>query len=73
MISYCLKCRKNIENINPVVSKTSNGKTMILSECAICGSKKSKFIKKQEAEGILISLGFKTGLDKIPFIGDYLL
>ena len=73
MISYCLKCRKNTENINPVVSKTSNGKTMILSECAICGSKKSKFIKKQEAEGILISLGFKTGLDKIPFIGDYLL
>ena len=46
---------------------------MILSKCAICGIKKSRFIKKQEAEGILTSLGFKIGLDKIPFFGDYLL
>ena len=45
---------------------------MILSKCAICGSKKSRFIKKQEASGILTSLGFKTGLYKIPFFGDYL-
>ena len=73
MSSYCLKSRKDTENINPVVSKTSNGKTMILSECAICGAKKSKFIKKQEAKGLLTSLGFKTGLDKIQFLGDYLL
>ena len=48
MLSYCLKCKKNAKNINPIVSKTSNGKTMLLSNCAICGSKKSKFIKKQE-------------------------
>ena len=41
---------------------------MILSKCAICGSKKSQFTKKQKAKGILTSLGFKTGLDKIPFI-----
>ena len=53
MSSYCLKCKKNTENINPRVSKTSNGKTMLLSKCAICGSKKSRFIKKQEASGIL--------------------
>ena len=39
MLSYCLKCRKNTENINPRVSKTSNGKTMLLSKCAICSSK----------------------------------
>ena len=73
MLSYCLKFRKNTENINPRLSKIFNGKTMILSKCAICGSKKSKFIKKQDAKGILTSLGFKTGLEKIPFIGDYLL
>ena len=73
MLSYCLKCRKNTENINARESKTSNGKTMILPKCAIRGSKKSKFIKMQETKGILTSLGFKTGLDKIPFIGDYLL
>ena len=45
MLSYCLKCRRNTESINPKVSKTVNGKAMILSTCAICGSKNSKFIK----------------------------
>ena len=45
MLFYCLKCKKNIESINLKVSKTSNGKTMILSKCAICGNKKLKFIK----------------------------
>ena len=48
MLSYCLKCRKNTENINPRVSNTSNGKTMILSKCAICDSKSSRFIKKKK-------------------------
>ena len=64
MKSYCLKCRKNTENINPRVSKTSNGRTMILSKCAICGSKKSRFIKKQEAKGLLSKLGIKTPFSK---------
>ena len=41
MLSYCLKCRKNTKNINPKVSKTNNGKITLLSNCAICGSKKS--------------------------------
>ena len=51
MTSYCLKCKKNTENINPKVLKTNNGKTMLLSKFALCGSKKSRFIKKQEATG----------------------
>ena len=72
MLSYCLKCKKNAENINPKVSKTNNGKTMMLSKCAICGSKKSKFIKKQEASGILSSVGIRTPLSKIPVLGDIL-
>ena len=49
MKSYCLKCRKYTKNINVRVSNSSNGKTMILSECEVCGSKKSrskKIIKK---------------------------
>ena len=50
MKSYCLKCRKDTEKINLNVSGTSNGKAMILSICAICGSKKSRFIKNQEAK-----------------------
>ena len=42
MLTYCLKCKKNTESIDPKVSETSDDKTMILSKCAICGSKKSK-------------------------------
>ena len=53
MKSYGLRCRKNTENINSKVSKTSNNRTMILSKCAICGNKKSRFIKNQEAKGLL--------------------
>ena len=72
MLSYCLKCRKNTENINPKVSKTINVKTMILSKCAICGSKKSKLIKEQEVKALLSNLGIKTQLNKIPLLGDIL-
>ena len=53
MKTYCLKCRKDTENTNPKVLSTSNSKAMILSKCAICGSKKSRFIKNQEAKGLL--------------------
>ena len=45
---------------------------MLLSKCAVCGAKKSRFIKKQEAKGILSSLGLKTPLNKIPLLGDIL-
>ena len=69
---YCLKCRKDTENINPRVSKISNGRTMILSKCAICGSKKSRFIKSQEAKGLLSHLGIKTPLSKVTILGDIL-
>ena len=72
MQSYCLKCKKNIESINPKVSKTSNGKTMVLSRCAMCDSKKSKFIKEQQAKGLLNNLGIRTPLNKIPLLGDIL-
>ena len=72
MKSYCLKCRKGTENINPSVSSTSNGKAMILSKCAICGRKKSRFIKNQEAKGLLSNLGLRTPLSKVPILGDVL-
>ena len=72
MESYCLKCRKDTENINPSVWKTSNGRTMILSKCARCGCKKSRFIKNQEAKRLLNNLGARTPLSKIPILGDIL-
>ena len=48
------------KSINSVNSITSNGRTMILSKCAICGAKKSRFIKKQEAKVLLSNLGIRT-------------
>ena len=72
MKSFFLKCRKDIENINPRISKTSNGRTMVLSKYAICGSKKSRFIKTEEAKGLLSNLGIKTPLSKVPILGDIL-
>ena len=72
MLSHCLKCKKNTESIDPKVSATSNGKTVILSKCALSGAKKSKFIKAQEAEGLLSALGIKTPLSKIRLLGDIL-
>ena len=72
MKSYCLKCKKNTENINLRVSNTSNGRETILSKCAICGSKKSRFIKNHEAKGLLPNLGVRTSLSKVPILGDIL-
>ena len=72
MKSYCLKCRTDTENINSRVSNTSNGRTMILSKCAKSGSKKPRFIKNQEAKGLLSNLGIKTPLSKGPILGDIL-
>ena len=70
MKSYCLKCRKDTENINPEVSSTSTDRAMILSKCAICGSKKSRFIKDQKPKGLLSNWGVRTPLSKVPILGD---
>ena len=72
MESYCLKCKKHTENINPEISSTSNGRSMILSKCAICGSKKSRFIKNQEAKGLLSKLGIRAPLSKVSILGNIL-
>ena len=65
--------KKNTESIDPKFSATSNGRAMILSKCPICGSKKSKFVKKQEAKGLLSNLGIRIPLSKIPLLGDVLI
>ena len=68
MPSYCLKCRKNTESKNLKVVKTKNGRIMFLLKCEVCDSKKSNFIKQQEASRLLSSLGIKTPLSKIPIV-----
>ena len=67
MLPYCLKCRKHRESKYPKFVRTKNGRIMILSRCEVCHSKKLKFIKEQEASGLLSSLGIKTPLNKIPY------
>ena len=72
MLSYCLKCRKNTESKNPKVIRRRNGRIMFLSKCEVYDSKISKFIKEQEASGLLSGLGIKTSLSKIPLFGPLL-
>ena len=65
MITYCVKCRRKTENIDSKIFKTKNGRIIMQSKCAACGIKKSRFVKEQEAEGLLSNLGIKTPLNKI--------
>ena len=58
--AICLKCKKDTKNINPRFSSTSNNKTMLLLKCAKCSSKKSRYIKNQEAKGLLSNLVIRT-------------
>ena len=68
-----MKCRKDTGNIDSEISSSSNGNTMILSKCAICGSKNARFIKNQEAKGLLNNSGINTPLSKVPILDDILL
>ena len=66
--TYCLVCRKYIKNINPKIVRNRQNRSMIQSNCPICGSEKSRFIKEQQAMGILSNLGIKTPLSKVPLL-----
>ena len=68
MRTYCVKCRKETENIDPKIFRTENNRLVMQSKCSVCGIKKSKFVKEQEAKGLLSNLGIKTPLSKIPLL-----
>ena len=68
MKTYCVKCRKDTENIDPKIVKAKNNRLIMQSKCSFCGIKKSRFVKEQEARGYLSNLGIKTPLSKIPLI-----
>ena len=68
MKTYCLKCRKDTENIDPKVFRTKNNRLLMQSICSDCRNKKSWFVKKQEAEGLLSDLGINTPFSKIPLL-----
>ena len=69
---YGLKCRKNTESKNSKVATIKNRRTILLSNYVVCDNKKSKFIKQQEASGLLSSSWIKTALNKIAFLGPLL-
>ena len=68
MKTYCLKCKKDTENIDPKIFKTKNNRLIMQSKCSVCKNKKSRFVKEQEAKGLLSNLGIKTPLSKIPLL-----
>ena len=68
MLTFCLKCKRNTKNIDVKMIKTKNGRLNLLSKCGVCGSKKSRFMKEQEAEGLLSNLGIKRPLSRIPVL-----
>ena len=72
MLSYCLKCRKNTESKSTKLGKTKSEKIMLLTKCSVCNSKKLKFIKEQEAKGLLSSIGIITPLTQIPLLSPLL-
>ena len=68
MKTYCVKCRKDTENIDPKMVRTKNNKLIMQSKCLDCWIKKPRFAKEQEAKGLLSNLGIKTPLSKIPLL-----
>ena len=68
MKTYCVKCRKDTENLNSKMFGTKNNILVIQSKCPRCGIKKSRFVKKQEGKSLLSNLGIKTPLSKIPML-----
>ena len=68
MKTYCLKCKKDTENIESKIVRTKNNRILMQSKCSNCKNKKSRFVKEQEAKGLLSNLGIKTSLIKIPLL-----
>ena len=66
MKTYCVKCRKDTENIDPKMVRTKKNRLVMLSKCSVCGIKKSRFLKEQEAKVLLSNLGIKTPFSKFP-------
>ena len=63
-----MKCRKDTKNIDAKMVTTKNNKFIMQSKCSVCRIKKSRFVKEQEAKGLLRNLGIKTPFSKIPLL-----
>ena len=68
MNTYCVKCRKDTENIDPKMVRTKNNRLIMQSKCPVCRIKKSRLVKEQEAKSLSSNLGIRTPLSKIPLL-----
>ena len=67
-----MKCKKDSENLDSKIFRTENNRLIMQSKSSNCENKKSRFIKEQEAKGLLSNLGIKTPLNKTPKLGNIL-
>ena len=65
MKTYCVKCKGNTDNIDSKIFKTKNNRLLMQSKCSNCKSKKSRFVREQEAKDLLSDLGINTPFSKI--------
>ena len=65
---YCVKCRKDTDNIDSKMFRIRNNRLLMQSKCRVCKNKKSRFVKEREAKGLLSELGIKTPFSKIPLL-----
>ena len=65
---YCVNCRRDTKNIDPKMVRAKKNRLIMVSKCPACGIKKLRFVKEQEAKGLLSNLGIKTPLSKIPLL-----
>ena len=68
MNTYCVKCKRDIGNLNSKIFRTKNNRLIMQSKCPVCGIKKSRFVKEQEGKGSLSNLGIRTPLSKVPLL-----
>ena len=68
MKTYFVKCRRDTENIDPKMFRTKNNRLIMQSKYSVCRIKKWRFVKEQEAKGLLSNLGITTSLSKIPLL-----
>ena len=68
MKTYCVKCRKHTNNIDPKMFRTKSNRLLIQSKCSVCKNKKSRFLNEEEAKGLLSDLGINTPFRKIPLL-----
>ena len=71
MKTYWVKCRRNTKNIDPKMFRTKNNRLIIQSKCPVSRIKQSRFVKEQEAKGLLSNVGIKTPLSKISLLNTF--